>query len=259
MNLKNIPIINFFFILYYNNMNKKLAIIILIVSLIILYLLYRLYIKIRYKYLKKIFIEPRNAKKDLIVDANSINTTSDGYPLSWSLSIWIYIDDWSYRYNAKKYIIKWDNCSIWLSKRLTDLNISLPTHDNKIETIVTKDIPIQKWLHLCVSLDNRNLDVWVNGELHNSKYLKNVPLLTESNLTLTPDGGFSGYLSRFRFYSKPLPKVRLIDFDTVTNLFDLGPFCKYPLLCKIMNLWTTIKGSIKIDVNVSGDVSNNYN
>ena len=244
---------------------NKTTIIILVISIIILIILYKLYEKIRYRYLNKIFLEPRNAKKDLIFNKTNLKSSSEKYPLSWTFSFWIYIDDWSYRYNSKKYIIKCNNCNIWLSERTSDLNVEVPTYDNKTETVTAKDMPIQKWLHICVSLENRNLDVLINGELHNSKYLNNVPILNDSDLLITPDGGYSGQISSLRYYSKPISKISFFNIDTVTHLFSLGPICS--LFCKMTNMWdkmkNSIKGSIKIDVDVDvslpGNITPYYN
>ena len=38
------------------------------------------------------------------------------------------------------------------------------------EKILFKDIP-QKWLHIVITLENRSLDLWINGKLYASDIL----------------------------------------------------------------------------------------
>lgn len=70
-----------------------------------------------------------------------------------------------------------------------------------------KNIPIQKWVNLSITLYKKTLDVYINGKLHKTCVLPNVPDMLdegEGNIDITPGGGFDGYTSKFQFYPEAL-------------------------------------------------------
>ena len=234
-------------------MNKVTIIIIVCIIIAIVFLNYS-YNKWRYKHLTNIFVDPKNAKTSYTVPSGDIKPKPEGYPESWSLSFWIYIDDWNYKYAKDKYIVSWENCNIWLSKKLNDLNIYVPTFNNRRgERILVKGLPLQKWLHVCVVLENRDLDIWLNGKLYNSKHLSNIPFVNPSAImTICDKGGFSGYISRLRHYCIPIPKRTLIHPDSVLTIYQMSPF---PYTNPITSIFKKIKGSVKINVDVDVDTN----
>ena len=51
-------------------------------------------------------------------------TANEG--VSWTLSFWIYIDDWNYQYNSPKRIIHWgENGFVWFSKKRNDTQLNM--------------------------------------------------------------------------------------------------------------------------------------
>ena len=70
-----------------------------------------------------------------------------------------------------------------------------------------KNIPIQKWVNLSITLYKKTLDVYINGKLHKTCVLPNVPDMQDDgdgNIDITPGGGFDGYTSKFQFYPEAL-------------------------------------------------------
>ena len=54
-------------------------------------------------------------------------------------------------------------------------------------------------------IDNRTLDMYLNGKLVRTCILPGVPMMDQSaSLTITPAGGFAGYTSNVNFYGKPI-------------------------------------------------------
>ena len=59
-----------------------------------------------------------------------------------------------------------------------------------------KNIPIQRWINLVLLVNNRHIDLWINNELIESRYLPNVPLLSNITFdTVSCRDGFNGYIS----------------------------------------------------------------
>lgn len=228
-------------------MNKVVLIILVIIGIV---LVVRFIQKILYRNVKFIFDYPRDAKKQYIVESKLLQPTSNE-GISWTLSFWIYIDSWDYLYNAPKKIIHWEeNASIWLSNKRNDLNIQIPIENrsNTHENILFKSVPIQKWLHCCVILENRYLDLWMNGKLYHSKKLSAVPRFNYSkSLNVTPYNGYGGHISRFRYYNIPIKK------KTIQYIYRDGPINRNPipnLIGYFKNLTAGIKFNVKVDVDL---------
>jgi len=188
--------------------------------------------------------------------------------LAYTFSFWIYIEDWNYKFDREKRIISWNpNLLVTLSKKTNDLNIIVPIYgatqseeedkdltDLKLEAITYKEVPLQKWIHIVIVLDNRNLDLCINGKLYKSKYLSNVPYLNKKNdIEICPGGGFRGYFSNMKIYQYPLLKNSIIPIifkHNIITLFKQGPFGRKFPMSLFKKLIDKVKGSVSIDINV---------
>lgn len=95
---------------------------------------------------------------------------------------------------------------------------------------IVANIPLQKWVNIIVSLDSRTLDIYVNGKLVKTCYT-DVPKSssasdTSNRIKLTPNGGFAGYTSKFRYFSQPMnPQTAWNTYQqgwSETNIFGLN-------------------------------------
>ena len=132
--------------------------------------------------------------------------TLPGNPASidFTFSIWIYVDNWQYRYSKPKVIFRRSNSktntlspSVALAPSTNDLDISLTTFsstsNSNVDNWSIQNIPIQKWCNIIISTNNRTVDTYVDGKLVNTHVLSGVPKMDKNaNIELTPDGGFSG-------------------------------------------------------------------
>jgi hypothetical protein len=66
------------------------------------------------------------------------------------------------------------------------------------------NIPLQSWISVSVTVFDRNLDVYINGNLVKSCFLPGVPKPAIGNIDLAKDGGFSGYMCDLNHYGKAL-------------------------------------------------------
>lgn len=134
------------------------------------------------------------------------------YSNDFTYSLWFYINNWNYRYGTRKVIFERKDesgapCpSVVLDPTTNNLEINLAVYHNKktsasnIHTCTLLNVPIQKWCNLIISLENRALDVYLDGKLVKTCILHGVAKNTNtSDVKLTPNGGFSGYLSKFKY------------------------------------------------------------
>lgn len=71
--------------------------------------------------------------------------------------------------------------------------------DPTVGTCIAKMIPLQKWINIIVSVYNQVIDIYIDGQLSSSCVLKGFPAISTEDVNVTPDGGFSGKISRVLF------------------------------------------------------------
>ena len=161
---------------------------------------------------------PVSAKPDepYEINGDDLKNTTGHY----SLSMWIYIDDWNHKYGTEKVILQsYDKKE---STPIYNPKISLDAHKNDVkfdveyfdsqgstpasESITVNNVNLQKWVHLAMCINDRTIDIYLNGKLVKSKGLQNVikATIADDGMTteIVPDSGFGGFISNFRYYNK---------------------------------------------------------
>ena len=180
-----------------------------------------------------------DGKEEKIYDKNDLpNSTSS----NCAYSLWFFINDFGVNYGADKGIMyhtigdsnnKDDGVTVTLGDTINDLDIVVRTQNSNHKTCTIRNIPIQKWIHLVVSIHGRVIDLYLNGKLVRSCLSADVPNIgglsnqdvivaptipksnraADSNDTIT---GFSGYHAKFEYYPEA------IDPQTVYYLYRSG-------------------------------------
>ena len=79
------------------------------------------------------------------------------------------------------------------------------------------ELPLQKWVHLVVSVYNNIVDIYIDGQLTSSCVLSGFPMAPTADLNISPEGGFSGSLANVVAVNSALsPK-------DVKDLYNDGP------------------------------------
>jgi hypothetical protein len=76
-------------------------------------------------------------------------------------------------------------------------------------------IPLQKWFHVALRLQNTVLDIYINGTLSKRAVLPDVPKQNYADVYVCGNGGFPGALSNLRYYPYAL------------NVFEIGAIAWY--------------------------------
>ena len=82
--------------------------------------------------------------------------------------------------------------------------------DEQRTTVDISGVPYNKWVNVIILVQNRILDVYINGVLTQHKDLGYVPRQNFGDVYVCQNGGFSGKLSDLRYYAKAL------------NVFDIN-------------------------------------
>ena len=157
----------------------------------------------------------------------------DGLEFTWS--VWLFIrnppliSDVSsnqYRHVFSKGNDTLDNIGIatpnnapglYLSPNYREIMVVMNTFQNMREKIIIGDIPIEKWINVIIRVDQRQLDVFINGTMTRSKTLSSLPRQNYDDVFIGLNGGFLGNLSSLRYFSTA------IGTNQIQNLIEQGP------------------------------------
>ena len=160
-------------------------------------------------------------KKKLRIESTSLPGNYGS--VDYTFSIWIYINSWNYQYGEEKIVLfrgkEANNTAT--SEQSPKVTLDSNTNNLKIETLTystsdktspgvnntcsVSNIPIQKWVHILFTTNNNTMDTYLDGKLVKTCVLKGVPKMDKSApLFLTPNGGFSGYTSRLRYFARTI-------------------------------------------------------
>ncbi len=135
---------------------------------------------------------------------------------------------------------------------------SFTSAENRHVIITIDYIPIQRWVNIAFSVDNKIITVYVDGEIYSVKsvdeyrslkHLENNLVLSNSTGTIyvgkNPNVGngntVSGYLSRLEFYNYA------VSVNDVRNMYSSGPFKKSWLSYVGMNQYGVRNPIYRID------------
>lgn len=167
-----------------------------------------------------------------------------GYGMQW----WMYVKDWNYGYGKKKSVVKRPDPT---NPGVMNPHISLHPTDNTMQISVSvfpateggaskstpapaghsgstddvfvcevPNIPLQTWFAVSVTVFGRNLDVYIDGKLVKSCFLSGVPKPAVGDISLTPEGGFSGRICNFYHYPRMLTPTDAATF------YNAGTSCR---------------------------------
>ena len=141
------------------------------------------------------------------IEASSLPSDSTGS--NYTYSMWFYVQDWNSRYGEKKIILKRGPGapSVELGAAENNLHVNITCYNSSgggqiIFPCDVKNVPLQKWVNVIISLYGRSLDIYIDGKLVKTCVLPGpAKTFTNQPIYVTPDGGFSGSTSNIRFWT----------------------------------------------------------
>lgn len=200
-----------------------------------------------------------NCKNKLLtIPGNKIPSSSLGN--EYSLNLWLYINDYNYKYGETKYVLMKgsskptngmyhsSNPGIYLDKTKNDLVINIELQSGEEENVLSpassddvsfalcrvSNIPLQRWVCLNLSLYNNIMDVYLDGKLYKSCVFNGFPKPNNEPMYLGFDGGFDGFVSQIKWANKNLspeeiykkyeagPKILGNPIDSLKSTLGLG-------------------------------------
>jgi hypothetical protein len=84
------------------------------------------------------------------------------------------------------------------------------TKQSESTFVEINNLPFRQWIHIVIRLQNRIVDVYVNGVLTGRKDLEYIPRQNYGPVNVCQNGGFNGNLSNLRY------------FDSALNVFQIN-------------------------------------
>lgn len=82
------------------------------------------------------------------------------------------------------------------------------------EEVTVTNLPLGRWFHLAIRMENKIMDVYVNGTATKRVTFADVPFQNYRNVMICQNGGFAGNLSDLRY------------FDSALSVFQIGNIVK---------------------------------
>jgi hypothetical protein len=191
----------------------------IIIGIVVVLLIYFIYIWVFGDSSRSYLLGMHDAKKKQIIDGSHF---PKGSSADYTYSIWVYVSNWNYRAGESKAIISRNNSDgkpapyISLGANLNNIEVSLATYasgtgDNQMHTCSLDNIPLQAWANIIVTLNNRALDLYLDGKLVRTCVLPGVPKQSTGQplvICAPPNdgaaGGFDGYISNVNYLARPV-------------------------------------------------------
>ena len=93
--------------------------------------------------------------------------------------------------------------------KLTLVFNTFSNDSNIYEIIDIKSTPIEKWIHVTITIKNKTVNVYINGILTKEHELKNIPKQNYYDTTVGDKKGFGGYISNLRYYDYAISDVEI--------------------------------------------------
>lgn len=182
---------------FYLNIIMNFVIIILGVALIV-----SLYVLFVYFYKKKEVVD----KVDLSSGPKTIESTlvnAKGQRCAYSA--WVYVNSWS-NGQDKQLLSRGTNLNLYLDKNSPRLFCKVTTNvaGNPVNNVLlTANFPIQKWVYVIISFDNKVLDCYLDGKLVTSKQLSG-SVESKDNLVLGGANSNNIFMAKVRGWEIPM-------------------------------------------------------
>ena len=165
-----------------------------------------------------------------------LRSVNDEAGIGFTWSVWINIEDFTYKEKDYKHVFHKGNDNINLSTTpfgmnfpnnspglyiapdKNDLIVIMNTFDSITEEIKIKDIPLNKWINVIIRInEQKQMDVYINGRLTRRHILSSIPKQNYGDVYVSMNGGFSGNTSSLRYYAYP------IGTNEIQSIVNAGP------------------------------------
>lgn len=119
----------------------------------------------------------------------------------FTYTTWVLVNDFTLGFNTLRRIFSKGDCPGLYINESNSLLVKVDTFGN-VQNIVIPNIPASKWLHIAIVVDQRSVDVYVNGILRKHQELTQLPEQNNANVITGP--GWDGVIGNLVYYTRAL-------------------------------------------------------
>lgn len=93
---------------------------------------------------------------------------------------------------------------LYVSDNSSNLRLYFDTISNNNNFIDINNIPLKKWFHIAIRIQNNIIDIYINGIISERQKLNEVPKQNYDDVHIGCNGGFNGQLSNLTYYDYAL-------------------------------------------------------
>jgi hypothetical protein len=185
---------------------------------------------------RQMLIVPQNPSKPAAVPIMRSNNEREGLEFTWS--VWIFVDDFSYKEHEYKHVFHKGNNNInaagmnhpingpglYIMPNTNALKVVMNTFDNIDESVIIDNLPLNKWVNVIIRVTKQNqMDIYINGSLTkrhdfiNADGAFSVPKQNYGDVYVSMNGGFSGNTSDLRYFEEA------IGTNQIQKIVNAGP------------------------------------
>lgn len=175
----------------------------------------------------------KNATEKIIISQTGRNnipifrSNNENKGIEFTYSLWMFIKDLEYRKGKKKHVFHkgskmpakknmYDGIDtsdmafpnnapgMYIHEDKNTLVIVMNTFDKIIEEVEIPNIPLNKWFHVTIRVENKYMDVFINGSIAKRHKFNSVPKQNYGDIFINDNQGFSGYMSTMQYHNKGL-------------------------------------------------------
>jgi hypothetical protein len=120
------------------------------------------------------------------------------------------------RANTNGYML-YNSPGLYLDASSNQLIFKLAKYVLSSETVKIPNIPMKRWFNVSIRLENKILDIYINGTVTKRVVFDNVPKQNYDDIFVCYNGGFQGSLSNLRYYD------RALNVFQINNIVMAGP------------------------------------
>jgi hypothetical protein len=126
----------------------------------------------------------------------------------FSYAAWIIVDNYDYGSPRPVLFVKgrpdmsMKSPAVYLTKGTNEMTILQDTYSkDQVGKVVINNLPAGKFIHLAITLNQKSMDVYINGMIYQHLTLPALPLQNTESLYIADNGGWSGMIGDFTYYN----------------------------------------------------------
>ena len=197
--------------------------IVIFISILILFIIWYLFF---YNKIKTTLIieNPTYIHTSYVKEISNLDLPESDEGYKFTYSFWVYLKNipengnWKSKFDNHYYIIyRFGSPNIIFFPKTNILRIEMTCKNNSSD--VVKDyididtLKSQQWQNIVIVLDNKNLDIYLDGILETALNLKNVPFIYKRPLLLGhKNANFNGHIAKLEYFNINLDHNQINEF-----------------------------------------------